>query len=64
LVGTSEKGFSDAAKAAFERARKTLHGIRNMEIIQRDVKVKEDQNKLIYRVRVKITFQYEKEAAK
>jgi len=47
-------------KVAYAEAKKSLRGIRNIQIIESDVKVKEDQDKLIYRVRVKINFQIEK----
>jgi len=60
LVATSEKNWADAVKVAYEEAKKTLRGIRNIQIIESDVKVKEDIDKLIYRVRVQINFQLEK----
>lgn len=60
LVGTSEKNWADAVKNIFEEAKKTLRGIRNIEIIKSDVKVKEDVDKLIYRVRVQVNFQLER----
>ena len=47
-------------KAAYSEAKKSLRGIRNIQIIESDVKVKEDQDKLIYRVRVQINFQIER----
>ncbi|MGQ4876918.1 MAG: dodecin domain-containing protein, partial [Promethearchaeia archaeon] len=47
-------------RACYEEAKKTLRGIRNIQIIESDVKVKEDQDKLIYRVRVQINFQIER----
>ena len=60
LVATSEKNWADAVKAGYEEAKKTLRGIRNIQIIESDVKVKEDVDKLIYRVRIQINFQLEK----
>jgi len=60
LVSTSEKSWADAVKSAYAEAKKTLRGIRNIQIIESDVKVKEDIDKLIYRVRVQINFQLEK----
>ncbi|MEJ2252207.1 MAG: dodecin family protein [Candidatus Lokiarchaeota archaeon] len=60
LVGSSEKNWADAVRAAYEEAKKTLRGIRNIEIIRSDVKVKEDQDELIYRVRCQVTFEVEK----
>ncbi|MHA1149984.1 MAG: hypothetical protein ACTSR8_17240 [Promethearchaeota archaeon] len=37
-----------------------MRGIRNITIIQSDVKVKEDVDKLIYRCRCQINFELEK----
>ncbi len=60
LVATSEQNWSDAVKNGYNEAKKTLRGIRNISIIQSDVKVKEDQDKLIYRVRMQVNFELEK----
>ncbi len=60
LVATSDKNWADAVKVAYTEAKKSLRGIRNIQIIESDVKVKEDQDKLIYRVRVQINFQIER----
>ncbi|MHA1240306.1 MAG: dodecin family protein [Promethearchaeota archaeon] len=60
LVATSDKNWADAVKVAYIEAKKSLRGIRNIQIIESDVKVKEDQDKLIYRVRVQVNFQIER----
>jgi flavin-binding protein dodecin len=60
LVSTSELNWADAVKEAYAEAKKSLRGIRNIQILESDVKVKEDIDKLIYRVRVQINFQLEK----
>ncbi len=60
LVGTSDKNWADAVTNCYNEAKKTLRGIRNIQIIESDVKVKEDIDKLIYRVRVQINFQIER----
>jgi len=60
LVGTSDKNWADAVKICYEEAKKSLRGIRNIQIIESDVKVKEDIDKLIYRVRVRVNFQLER----
>ncbi len=70
IVATSEQNWSDAVKKGYEEAKKSLRGIRNISVIQSDVKVniwcssrqvtKEDQDKLIYRVRMQINFELEK----
>ncbi len=60
LVGTSEENWADAVKNAYKEAQKSLRGIRNLTIIQSDVKVKEDENTLVYRVRCQVNFEIEK----
>ena len=59
-MATSDKNWSDAVRVAYDEAKKSLRGIRNIQIIESDVKVKEDQDKLIYRVRVQVNFQIER----
>jgi flavin-binding protein dodecin len=60
LVGTSDKNWADAVKNCYEEAKKSLRGIRNIQIVESDVKVKEDIDKLIYRVRCQVNFQLER----
>lgn len=60
LVGTSDKNWAEAVKEAYAEAKKSLRGIRNITILKSDVKVKEDADKLIYRVRCQVNFQLEK----
>ncbi|MFO8020702.1 MAG: dodecin family protein [Promethearchaeia archaeon] len=60
LVGTSEENWATAVKNAYNEATKTLRGIRNITILQSDVKVKEDEDLLIYRVRCQVNFEIEK----
>jgi len=60
LVGTSDVNWAEAVKNCYSEAKKSLRGIRNIQIIESDVKVKEDVDKLIYRVRVQINFEIER----
>jgi flavin-binding protein dodecin len=60
LVGTSDKNWADAVGNCYQEAKKSLRGIRNIQILESDVKVKEDIDKLIYRVRVQVNFQLER----
>ncbi|MFX1558726.1 MAG: dodecin family protein, partial [Promethearchaeota archaeon] len=46
LVGTSETNWAEAVKNCYQEAKKTLRGIRNIQIVESDVKVKEDVDKL------------------
>jgi flavin-binding protein dodecin len=57
LVATSEKDWKDAVIEAYNAAKKSVYGIRSIQILERDVKVKEDLDKLIFRVRVRVNFQ-------
>ena len=57
IVSTSKKNWAEAVKEGYATAKKTIKGIRNISIIQSDVKVKEDQDELIYRVRMQINFE-------
>ena len=58
LVGTSEKSFEDAAKAAVERASKTLRDLRIAEIVTLDMQI-EDGEIVTYRAKVKVSFKFE-----
>jgi flavin-binding protein dodecin len=60
LVATSDENWAAAVRAGYDEAKKSLRGIRNIQIIESDVKVKEDQDKLIYRVRIQVNFQIER----
>ncbi|MFX1296842.1 MAG: dodecin domain-containing protein [Promethearchaeota archaeon] len=55
-----ENNWADAVKNAYQEAKKSLRGVRNIQILESDVKVKEDVDKLIYRVRVQINFEIER----
>ena len=58
LVGTSSESWEKAAKAAVDRASKTLRDLRIAEIAQLDMHL-EDGKVLAYRARVKLSFKYE-----
>ena len=57
LVGSSETSWEDAAKAAVEKASKTLRDLRIAEISELDMKI-EDGRVTAYRARVKLSFKY------
>ena len=57
MVATSDKSFSEAVKAGYAEAKKSIHGIRNITIVSTDVKVKEDEDKLLFRVRMQLSFE-------
>lgn len=58
LVGTSTDSWEKAAKAAVERASKTLRDLRIAEVVQLDMAV-EDGKVALYRAKVKVSFKYE-----
>ena len=59
IVGTSEKGFADAAKDAVVEAAKTVKKIRRAEVTKFDIKVENDKPTL-YRAEMKISFEIER----
>ncbi|HYV56501.1 MAG TPA: dodecin family protein [Candidatus Nitrosopolaris sp.] len=58
LVGTSTDSWEKAAKAAVDRASKTLRDLRMAEVSQLDMHL-ENGKVLAYRAKVKISFKYE-----
>jgi len=57
LVGTSEKGWSEAAQAALDKAKKTVNGITGLELVDKTAKVDPATGKIIeYHAGVKIVF--------
>ena len=57
LVGTSSDSWEAAARAAVERAGKSLRDLRVAEVGKLDMKV-EDGKVVAYRARVKLSFKY------
>jgi len=56
LVGTSSKGFADAAQNAVTAASKTLKDIRVAEVTKLDIKV--EKGKMVFRAKLKLSFKY------
>lgn len=58
LVGTSPDSWEKAAKAAVERAGKSLRELRVAEVVEQDLVI--DKGKVTaYRTKVKVSFKYE-----
>ena len=57
VVGTSTESWEKAAKAAVDRAAKTLKDLRIAEVIQTDIQLKNGKVEA-YRARVKLSFKY------
>ena len=58
LVGTSTESWEKAAKAAVDRASKSLIDLRVAEIAQLDMQLKDGKVEA-YRAKVKVSFKYE-----
>jgi len=58
LVGTSTESWEKAAKAAIERAAKSLRDLRVAEVVQQDVVIEKGKVSA-YRTKVKLSFKYE-----
>jgi dodecin len=60
IVGGSDKGWSEAAQAALDEAKKTIKGITGLEVNDITAKVDSGTGKITeYRVGVKIAFAIE-----
>ena len=60
LVGTSTESWEQAARAAVERASRTLRDLRIAEVAELDMQL-ENGKVLAYRAKVKVSFKYEGE---
>jgi flavin-binding protein dodecin len=60
LVGSSKKSWEDAAMNAINTASKSLRDLRVAEIVKFDLKI-ENGKVEAFRVRVNVSFKYEKE---
>ncbi|MGH9988324.1 MAG: dodecin family protein [Nitrososphaeraceae archaeon] len=57
IIGSSDKGWEDAAQVAVDEARKTLHGIHGIEVMDMTATVDESTGKIAqYRTCVKVSF--------
>ncbi len=58
LVGTSSDSWEKAARAAVERAGKSLRDLRVAEVVQLDMQITDGKVEA-YRAKVKVSFKYE-----
>ena len=58
LVGTSNESWEKAAKAAVERAGKSLRDLRIAEVVAQDLQI-EAGKVAAYRTKLKVSFKYE-----
>jgi len=58
LVGTSTESWEKAAKAAVDRAAKSLRDLRVAEVVEQDLRLKDGKVEA-YRAKVQLSFKYE-----
>ena len=58
IVGTSDKSWEDAARAAVERASKSLRDLRVAEVVEQDLVI-ENGKVEAYRTKLNVSFKYE-----
>lgn len=63
LVGTSTESWEKAAKAAVDRASKTLRDLRIAEVVELDMQMSNGKVQA-YRAKVKVSFKFEGENGK
>jgi dodecin len=57
IIGTSEQGWAAAAQAALDEAKKTLHGIHGIEVVDMTATVDPNSGKISnYKTCVKVSF--------
>jgi dodecin len=57
IIGSSEQGWGDAAQAAIDEAKKTLHGIHGIEVVDMTATVDPSSGKINnYKTCVKVSF--------
>jgi flavin-binding protein dodecin len=57
IIGTSEKSWDEAARVAVSTASKSLRDLRVAEVEELDLKI--EDGKMIFRVKLNISFKYE-----
>ncbi len=55
IIAASPKGFDDAVKKGFSRAKKTLRGVTGLRVVEQRVAVEKDEI-VEYRVRMEVIF--------
>ena len=59
VIGTSTDSWEKAAKAAVERAAKTLRDLRVAEVMEQDLQLGKNGKVEAYRTKLKLSFKYE-----
>ncbi len=61
IIGTSPKGWEDAAKEALLAAAGSLRNLRVAEVIEQDIALDDDGKIEAFRTKLRVSFKYEKE---
>ena len=61
IIGSSDKGWEDAAQVALDEASKTIRGITGLEVIDKTATVHPDTGKITnYKTNIKLVFGVER----
>jgi flavin-binding protein dodecin len=63
IIGSSERGWAEAAEEALSAARASLRDLRVVEVVSQDVALGDDGKVAAYRVKLRISFKLEQHAA-
>ena len=61
IIGTSKKGWDDAAKVALAAASGSLRNLRVAEVVQQDIALDAKGGIETYRTKLRVSFKYEEE---
>jgi dodecin len=59
LIGTSTTSWEDAAVTAVKTAGATVRDLRVAEVVQQDLDLGGDDDQIVYRVKLRVSFKYE-----
>lgn len=57
VIGTSDKGWEDAAKTAIATAQKSVKELRVAEVKEMDIAI--EDGKMIFRAKLRLSFKYQ-----
>jgi flavin-binding protein dodecin len=60
IIGTSAKGWEDAAREALSTASESLRDLRVAEVVAQDITLGDDGKISSYRTKLRVSFKYEK----
>ncbi len=60
IIGTSAKGWEDAAREALSTAAESLRDLRVAEVVAQDITLGDDGKISSYRTKLRVSFKYEK----